>query len=103
MRRGRERTSSSGDLTWRDIATGAADRRADSLVTLTGWMAPPVPASAHDYFLLAPRMVCCIGCLPSDPREAVEVFAAAPIAAQAGEVTLRGRLVRLYDDDAGWL
>ncbi len=95
--------SRSGTLDWAALRNGEADRGDGQIVEITGWMAPIECAAEHDYFLLVPEMACCIGCLPADPRSAVEIFAPSPIAAQSGPVTLNGRLCRLHDDPAGWL
>jgi len=65
-------------------------------------MTPVEVGEAHDYFLLVPEPVCCIGCLPSDPSACIEVFAAAPLPPRGRPARLVGRLRRLVDDPAGW-
>lgn len=90
------------DLHWQDLTTGRADFLDGAEVEIEGWMAPAEIADRHDYFLLAPEPVCCLSCLPRDPRRAIEVYAAEPIAMAGHAVRLGGRLLRLIDDPAGW-
>jgi membrane dipeptidase len=89
-------------LGWTEIATAAADRLDGAEVELAGFMAPAEPDEQHDYFLLLAEPTCCIGCWPSDPLAAVEVFAASPVPAEGRAVRLIGRWCRLIDDPAGW-
>jgi membrane dipeptidase len=49
-----------------------------------------------------PELSCCLGCLPRDPQQAIEVFAEAPIAIASGPLRLRGTWRRLTDDPNGW-
>jgi membrane dipeptidase len=49
-----------------------------------------------------PELACCLGCLPSDPDFAIEVFADKPVSIQAGPVRLRGVWRRLENDPNGW-
>jgi membrane dipeptidase len=91
------------EVAWAEIRNDAAIARHASDVEIVGWMIPPdVGAESADYFLLAATEPCCGGCVPRDPLTSVEVFASAPIALCAGPVRLRGRLLRLQDDPAGW-
>ncbi|HEY1607667.1 MAG TPA: membrane dipeptidase, partial [Paraburkholderia sp.] len=91
------------ELTWTEIRSDAALAQHASEVQLVGWMIPLDPAAdAADYFLLAATEPCCGGCVPRDPLTCVEVFANAQIALCAGPMRLRGRLLRLQDDPAGW-
>ncbi|WP_454724604.1 MULTISPECIES: dipeptidase [Cupriavidus] len=90
-------------IDWTMIRHGSADALDGATVELGGWMIPPDPAAqAADYFLLAAESPCCGGCVPRDPLACVEVYAASPLALQAQALGLRGRLVRLRDDPAGW-
>ena len=88
-------------LDWAEIVTAAADRLDGLEVEVTGFMAPPEPDAAHDYFLLLAEPMCCIGCWPADPLAAVEVFAAVPLPAEGHSVRLAGRWCRLDEPD-GW-
>jgi membrane dipeptidase len=89
-------------LDWSLLGTPRADALDGASIEVTGWVAPAELAEAHEYFLLAPEPVCCIGCLPSDADCAIEVFARAPIANLGRPVRLRGIFHRLVDDPAGW-
>lgn len=92
-------------IDWADIRSDAAARHTAHEVELVGWMIPPdFSALASDYFLLNAEEPCCGGCLPRDPFRSVEVFANTPVdtANALTAMTLRGRLVRLRDDPAGW-
>jgi membrane dipeptidase len=88
---------------WAAIRSDTAAALHTSIVEVTGWMIPLDPAAgAVDYFLLAADEPCCGGCVPRDPLTCIEVFASGPVALDAGPVRLRGRLLRLCDDPAGW-
>lgn len=90
-------------LDWADIHDDAAAARHETEVEIVGWMIPLDPgAGAADYFVLAATEPCCGGCPPCDPMTSMEVFAGDAIALHAGPVRLRGRLLRLRDDPAGW-
>ena len=90
-------------IDWTTIRTGAADALHDTLVEVTGWMMPLDPAEkTADYALLTAEAPCCGGCVPRDPLACIEVYLAAPLARQERAVCLRGRLLRLRDDPAGW-
>ncbi len=78
---------------WRNLATGLQ-------VEVEGWACPFEPADAHDYFALMPEAPCCIGCLPRDPAERIEVFAAVPVPASGLKLRLRGEW-RITGGD-GW-
>lgn len=90
-------------LDWPTIRDGNADTLHDTTVDITGWMIPLDPqAESVDYFLLCADEPCCGGCVPRNPAASIEVYTAAPLAPQAEALTLRGRLLRLVDDPAGW-
>lgn len=90
-------------LDWSTIRDGNADTLHDTTVDITGWMIPLDPqAESVDYFLLSADEPCCGGCVPRNPAASIEVYAALPLAPQAGALRLRGRLLRLVDDPAGW-
>lgn len=90
-------------IDWPIIRSGAADSWHGTNVELTGWMIPLDPqAEAVDYFLLSADEPCCGGCVPRNPLTSVEVQMARPVAPRAEALTLRGRLLRLLDDPAGW-
>ncbi len=89
-------------LDWAQIAAAEADRYDSEMVEIAGFMAPAEPADAHGYFLLLAEPMCCIGCWPSDPLAAVEVFATVPIPAEGRAVRLVGRWCRVIEDPAGW-
>jgi membrane dipeptidase len=77
-----------------DRAAGArSEGRAQGEVT---------PGRAVDYCVLSADEPCCGGHLPRHPLSCIEVFLAAPRMLAPGAVRLRGRLVRLLDDPAGW-
>lgn len=91
------------EVAWAEIRSDAAVARHASAVEIVGWMIPlDASADSADYFLLAATEPCCGGCVPRDPLTSVEIFASAQIALCAGPVRLRGRLLRLQDDPAGW-
>ena len=74
-----------------------------SEVEIRGWLIPLDPTEpAADYFLLAADEPCCGGCIPRDPLSCIEVMMATPIAGGSEPVRLRGRLMQLVDDPAGW-
>src|SRR5260370_40677838 len=87
---------------WPDLANGRADLLDGMDVEISGWIAPIDIAEHHDYFLLVPEPVCCLGCLPNNPFACVEVFAAGAIASQPRLVRLVGGWRRPVDDAAGW-
>jgi len=77
--------------------------RLDEEIQIDGWIAPFEPAMAASYFALVSKAACCVGCLPTDARSRIEVFAAVPIAITGERVRLAGRLRALPDDDpSGW-
>ena len=86
-------------LGWSDLQRlsddGAEEIEIDGFVHPVGW------ADSHSYFVLGPEEPCCLGCLPRDPRRAIEVFARIPVA-PGGRVRLAGRLHRLRGDAAGF-
>ena len=88
---------------WAAMRTDASFALHASLVEITGWMTSLDPAATDaDYFLLAAQEACCGGCVPRDPFSCIEVVTQAPVMISEGPVCLRGRLVRLVDDPAGW-
>ncbi|MFM0279080.1 membrane dipeptidase [Paraburkholderia sediminicola] len=90
-------------IDWSTIKTGDADRLHGMTIDISGWMIPLDPqADAVDYFLLSADEPCCGGCVPRNPLTSIEVQMAVPLAPQAEALALRGRLVRLIDDPAGW-
>lgn len=89
-------------VSWTDIFDRAADAFDGAEVELGGWPITAEPAAAASYLLLMPEPACCAGCLPSDPRRCVEVFAADALPLAAGHLTLHGRLRRLEADPNGW-
>ncbi|MGO4329791.1 dipeptidase [Cupriavidus sp. 2TAF22] len=90
-------------MDWKTIRNGSADAHDGATVELSGWMIPlDAGAGCADYFLLAAESPCCGGCVPRDPLACVEVYAAQPVPLPAQAASLRGRLVRLRDDPAGW-
>jgi membrane dipeptidase len=89
-------------ISWSDLTDGRADAFDGAPVVVSGWIAPIDYAERHDYFLLSPNPICCIGCLPNDPHACIEVFADPPITNDGREVRLTGRWRRLVDDPTGW-
>ena len=90
-------------IDWSTIRAGDADRVHGMTIDISGWMIPLDPqADAVDYFLLSADEPCCGGCVPRNPLTSIEVQMAVPLAPQAEALALRGRLVRLIDDPAGW-
>jgi membrane dipeptidase len=90
-------------LDWPTIQTGDADTLHGATIDMSGWMIPLDPqADSVDYFLLSADEPCCGGCAPRNPLTSIEVYPAAPLAPRAEALTLRGRLLRLLDDPAGW-
>lgn len=90
-------------IDWPSIQTGSADTLHGTRVDISGWMIPLDPqADTVDYFLLSADEPCCGGCVPRNPLTSIEVQMAVPLAPQAEALTLRGRLMRLVDDPAGW-
>ncbi|MEV8472788.1 membrane dipeptidase [Ralstonia sp. UNC404CL21Col] len=89
-------------IDWSLIATREADALHDTIVDVEGWAMPlDAAAQSADYFLLSAEAPCCGGCVSRNPAASIEVFAAQPM--PVGDVTrVRGRLVRLHDDPAGW-
>ncbi len=70
-------------------------------VEVEGWSYPLGEPGPSWYFALLAEPGCCLGCLPRDPSERIEVFAAEPVAAGRA-VRLRGSWRWLSDDAAGW-
>jgi membrane dipeptidase len=90
-------------LSWDAIQSGDADRFHAAHVELTGWMIPLDPlASTVDYFVLGADEPCCGGCVPRNPLTAIEVEMRVPLAPRGDALVLRGTLLRLVDDPAGW-
>ncbi|MFM0730159.1 membrane dipeptidase [Paraburkholderia sediminicola] len=90
-------------IDWPSIQTGRADTLHGTTVDISGWMIPLDPqADTVDYFLLSADEPCCGGCVPRNPLTSIEVQMAAPLAPHAQALALRGRLLRLLDDPAGW-
>ncbi|WP_218001679.1 dipeptidase [Paraburkholderia acidipaludis] len=90
-------------IEWAAIRDDRAAARHAAIVELTGWMIPLDPQTTHaDYFLLAAVEPCCGGCVPRDPLSCVEVDARHAMPLETGPVCVRGRLMRLHDDPAGW-
>jgi membrane dipeptidase len=88
---------------WAAIRGDAASEMHAATVEICGWMIPLEPAeSAADYFVLAADEPCCGGCVPRDPFNCIEVMPCEPVALASGPIRLRGRLIRLIDDPAGW-
>ncbi|WP_343547261.1 membrane dipeptidase [Ralstonia sp.] len=89
-------------IDWSLIATREADALHDTIVDVEGWAMPlDAAAQSADYFLLSAEAPCCGGCVSRNPAASIEVFAAQPM--PVGDVTrVRGRLMRLQDDPAGW-
>jgi membrane dipeptidase len=71
-------------------------------IEVEGWIYPLRGPGASNYFALVAEAPCCFGCLPRDPAQRIEVFAAAPVAAAGAAVRLAGRWRCLADDAAGW-
>jgi membrane dipeptidase len=93
----------SSPFPWAAIRDDRRDALHGSIVEIGGWMIPLDPAAASaDYFLLSANEPCCGGCVPRDPLSCIEVICTKPIEPDAGSVRLRGRLIRLIDDPAGW-
>lgn len=89
-------------IDWSLVATREADALHDTVVDMEGWAMPlDAAAQSADYFLLSAETPCCGGCVSRNPAASIEVLAAQPL--PVGDVTrVRGRLVRLQDDPAGW-
>jgi len=102
------RTDHSSDFSqpvcvWTTIRSDAPNDPRTATVEISGWMIPLDPAqSSVDYFLLAEQEPCCGACVPRDPFNCIEVITCEPVALEGGAVHLRGRLIRLVDDPAGW-
>jgi membrane dipeptidase len=91
------------EAVWNEIRSDAASALHGSTVEIRGWMIPlEADASAVDYFLLTEDEPCCGGCVPRDPLRSIEVTSCEPIVRDSGPLHLRGRLMRLVDDPAGW-
>ncbi|MFM0505408.1 dipeptidase [Paraburkholderia caffeinilytica] len=90
-------------IDWPSIQSGSADTLHGTTADISGWMIPLDPqADTVDYFLLSADEPCCGGCVPRNPLTSLEVQMAAPLAPQSEVLALRGRLLRLVDDPAGW-
>jgi len=91
------------EAVWNGIRGDAASALHGAMVEIRGWMIPLDPAARTvDYFLLAEEEPCCGGCVPRDPLRSIEVTPCEPILRESGPLQLRGRLMRLVDDPAGW-
>ena len=90
-------------IDWTLIETRGADALHDTIVEIDGWALPlDAAAQSASYFLLSADAPCCGGCVPRSPATSIEVFAAQPVRMDDDAVRLRGRLLRLQDDPAGW-
>ena len=93
-------------IDWITIRTDEAAALHDTTIDISGWLTPLDPSVGHaDYFLLAADAPCCGGCMTADPLSSIEVITASPVERSAwrGEaIRLRGRLLQLRDDPAGW-
>ncbi|HTC11941.1 MAG TPA: membrane dipeptidase [Acetobacteraceae bacterium] len=85
-------------LRWSDLGTSSANAVDGREVVLAGWVA----AGDTGHFLLMPEAICCGGCVPRDPSQVVEVFAAAPITRQQQALRLAGRWRVQTADGAIW-
>jgi membrane dipeptidase len=98
--------SDSSEAVWAVIRSrdaSALRNETGETVEIAGWMIPlDATEPAADYFLLAAEEPCCGGCIPRDPFSCIEVMARGNIALESGPVRVRGRLMRLIDDPAGW-
>lgn len=90
-------------IDWTLIETREADALHDTIVEIDGWALPlDAAAQSASYFLLSADAPCCGGCVPRSPATSIEVFAAQPVRMDDDAIRLRGRLLRLQDDPAGW-
>jgi membrane dipeptidase len=90
-------------IDWPNLQANDTDALHGAIIEITGWMIPVDPeAHAVDYFLLSANPPCCGGCVPRNPLTSIEVYPAALLAPHAEAITLRGRLLRLSNDPAGW-
>lgn len=88
---------------WVAIRGDAANASHSATVEICGWMIPLDPEEpAADYFVLAADEPCCGACVPRDPFNCIEVTTREPVALASGPIRLRGNLIRLIDDPAGW-
>ena len=85
---------------WQDPDLAA--RLDGETIAVEGWVYPLGGPGAVSYFALVAEAPCCLGCLPRDPAQRIEVFAATPVAAAGRAVQLQGRWRCLSDDAAGW-
>lgn len=88
---------------WATVRTDEAAILHGATVEISGWMTSIDPsADAVDYFLLTADAPCCGGCIQANPLACIEVYARAPVRQWADAIQLRGCLLRLVDDPAGW-
>lgn len=88
---------------WSAIRGDSAFAAHVATIDIRGWAIPLDPsATAADYFLLTEDEPCCGGCIPRDPLHCIEVMSSDPIELDHGPVRVRGHLLRLIDDPAGW-
>jgi membrane dipeptidase len=88
---------------WATIRTDEAATLHGATVEINGWMVSLDPsADTTDYFIFSADAPCCGGCVRADPLACIEVYARAPVRQWPEAVQLRGRLLRLIDDPAGW-
>ncbi|WP_084209973.1 dipeptidase [Ralstonia sp. A12] len=90
-------------IDWILIETREADALHDTVVEMEGWALPlDAAAPSADYFLLSADAPCCGGSMPRNPATSIEVFTTQPVPTGDEAIRLRGRLLRLHDDPAGW-
>lgn len=89
-------------ITWAELASGAADGRDGDWVEFEGWHLPAELADRPGYFILTDEAGCCGDCLPAEATRRIEVFAAEPIDRAGEEIRLAGRWRALDRDSAGW-
>lgn len=85
---------------WQDPELAA--RLDGQTIEVEGWVYPLGAPGPSSYFALIAEPPCCVGCLPREPEQRIEVFAAKAVAAAGRAVRLKGRWRCLAGDAAGW-
>jgi membrane dipeptidase len=89
-------------LNWRDLGSARVDSADGERVEINGFPAAVLSMASARHFILIPEASCCGGCIPRNPRAAVEVFAAAPLPLRSQSLRLTGTLRVQRDDPTGW-
>ena len=89
-------------LNWHDLGSARAESADGEFVDIDGFPATLLPTPSARYFILVRDASCCAGCIPRNPRAAVEVFTAALVPLRGQSLRLSGTWRVVRDDPDSW-